>query len=559
MTSAAPASPPLASEPSSGLTATATSATALELRVTVTDPEVVSELSKQPAGPERERYALAALRLGVLALRSASGQVDGAALREAGQHLLADVRQLLTERGATLTGTLATELGRYFDPKTGLVSQRLDGLVRDGGDLERLLRQHLAPEESVVARTLAAHVGESSPIFKLLSPTDASGLRSQVEQAIRAALEEQQKRIVGEFSLDNKDSALSRLVREVSERQAQLQHDVKGQVDTVVQEFSLDQPTSALSRLVRSVETAQQAITREFSADNEASALSRLSQLLKSSTEQLGANLTLDQEGSALSRLKRELQAAVGDLDRRNQQFQADVRETLATLQARRQEADRSTRHGESFEAELGRWLTAEAQRLGDVHEQVGATTGTIKNCKKGDHVTTLGADSAAPGVRIVWEAKERQGVDVAAALEELEEARKNRSAQVGVFVYSRKSAPEGLQPFTRQGRHLVVSWDVDEPATDVLLHAAYSVARALAIREQADDQQSQEAAREIEEATRAIEKQAGYLEEMKGWAETIKSNGDKIAERTRRMAEALRKEVARLDQQLAALRQAGA
>ena len=107
-------------------------------------------------------------------------------------------------------------------------------------------------------------------------------------------------------------------------------------MDALAGEFSLDTPDSALSRLVGRVESAHQAITDQFSADNEHSAVSRLSRMLEDTGRQIDKNLTLDDEGSSLSRLKRELLTSIGSLVTSNMTFQAEVRTTLATLQAER-------------------------------------------------------------------------------------------------------------------------------------------------------------------------------------------------------------------------------
>ena len=63
--------------------------------------------------------------------------------------------------------------------------------------------------------------------------------------------------------------------------------------------------------------------------------------------------------------------------------------------------------------------LAAESQRFNDPTEATGTTTGAIKNCKMGDFVTVRGPDSAAPGARIVWEAKDDKSYDLKRALAE--------------------------------------------------------------------------------------------------------------------------------------------
>jgi hypothetical protein len=497
-------------------------ALALELRVT--DPEVIAELQRIPEGEAREQYALSALRLGVLSLRMASGQVDAGSIREAGQTLVMEIDGMLGARATQLTSDVTSELRQYFDPANGAFNQRIKALVEKDGQLESVLRSHLGPDDSVLARTLAAHLGEGSAVFKMLSPSEADGLLQQLAGTLEGALKEQRERLLSEFSLNNKESALSRLVGEIAAGHGQLKTDLKGQMDVLVKEFSLN---------------------------NDESALSRLSRLLQSTSDQIGSNLTLDDDKSPLSRLKRELEATVADLAQKNLSFHGEVRETLAKLQATKQEAARSTRHGLTFEAQLGSFLTSEAQRLGDVSEAVGTTTGLIKNRKFGDYCVSLGPDSSAPGARMVWEAKEEVGYDLRAALIEIEQARKNRDAQLGIFVFSKKTAPEGLLPFSRYGDDLVVVWDAEEPSTDLYLSAAYSVARALAVRVGKQDGQSQEAVLQIQIATRALEKQLQYLDDLHTWGQTVQNNGTKIADRAERMKNDVLKEIERLDTQV--------
>ena len=476
------------------------------IAVRVSDPDVVAELKRRPAGAERDGFIAAALRVGVLALRSAGGTIDTDAVRHAGDKLLGDLRETLAERARSLTSDLGTALTQYFDPRTGLMSQKLDHLVKDGGQidqvLERTLRAHVG-DESVLARTLAAHVGEGSALFRMLSPDQANGLKRQIEQALDGALRAQSAEVLRQFSLDHKDSALSRLVSEMKDSQGLLSRDLKAQVELATREFSLDHEQSALSRLQKTV---------------------------------LGA---------------------VQELTRNHAEFQGDVRARLAALDARRGEAARSTRHGGEFEEALGQLLATESQRVGDVHQAVGATTGAVRNCKVGDHIVAMGRESAAPGALLVFEAKENRACDLRAAIAEIEVARKNRQAQVGVFVFSARTAPEGLEPLARYGEDIVVVWDPEDEATDLHVRCAYSMARGMATRLASASAASHEALSEIDLATRGIEKQLQYLDDVARMAGTVKNNGEKILQRMERMREQLAGDVERLDEQLRALRSA--
>jgi hypothetical protein len=478
---------------------------AVLLALEVSDPEVLAELRRHADGDERDRYALSALRVGVLALRTASGQVDAGAIREAGTALVGEVRDLLSARATEMTERVSSSLAQFLDPTNGALPQRLQALLQRDGELDRLLTAHLGADDSVLARSLTAHLGEGSPLFKLLSPTDGAGLQMQLARTMEDALAEQRKHILREFSLDQKDSALSRLVA-------------------------------------------------EFSLNDDASALSRLSKMLVATSEQIGKNLTLDDDESALARLRRELLGTIDQLTRNNAEFQSQLREALARLDTRKREEARTPTHGVAFEERLGAILAFEAQRLGDLYEATGETTGAIKLCRKGDHVVQLGAESAAAHARIVWEAKEKLSYSLRAALEEIGEARRNRQAQVGVFVFSRKTAPEGLESLQRHGCDVIVVWDADDAASDVVLRAAYSLARALAVRERRPDRVPQAMA-EIERSARSVERQIAYLDDVRKWAETVKGHGEKIAERSLKMAEELRRDVERLDSQVAAMR----
>jgi hypothetical protein len=313
-----------------------------------------------------------------------------------------------------------------------------------------------------------------------------------------------------------------------------------------LREFSLDQKDSALSRLVS-----------EFSLDDERSAMSRMSKMLSTTSEQIGKNLSLDDDTSALARLKRELTSTIDQLVRENVEFHGQVREALARIDVRRREEARTPTHGMAFEERLGALLAEESQRLGDLHEATGETTGVIKMCKKGDHVIELGPESAAAHARIVWEAKEKQAYSLRSALAEIDEARRNRAAQVGVFVFSRAAAPEGLESFARHGKDVVVVWDAEDRASDLVVRAAYSLARALAVRERRTDEAAQEAVAEVESAARNVEKQIAFLDDVRKWAETVKGHGEKIIERSVRMSEELRRDVDRLDTQIASMRKA--
>src|SRR5262249_29614826 len=148
----------------------------------------------------------------------------------------------------------------------------------------------------------------------------------------------------------NKDSALSRLVSELSVGNGKLGADLQSRIDAAAEQFSLDREDSALSRLVRKVEQAQATITSEFSLDNDGSALSRMSRLFEDTRGAIDGQLTLDNDGSALSRLRNELLTVLKSQADQASAFQKDVTVALEAMKARREESLRSTAHGREFE-----------------------------------------------------------------------------------------------------------------------------------------------------------------------------------------------------------------
>ncbi len=113
------------------------------LDLLVTDREVVGELARRPDPHERDDYARSALKVGVLAIRQASGAVDTRAIHDEGERLIQSMRQALKEHTDFVSEDVSTTLRKYFDPTGGELSQRIDRLVRRGGELEALLTQHV--------------------------------------------------------------------------------------------------------------------------------------------------------------------------------------------------------------------------------------------------------------------------------------------------------------------------------------------------------------------------------------------------------------------------------
>ena len=324
---------------------------AIALELLIEDREVVAELKKYSDGSARIAFALSALRIGILALRQAQGQLDAETLRSEGDHLLSEMKQELQSRVSEIDTRVASTLKQYFDPQSGYFTERVERLVKKDGNLERVLRDQIGDgENSELARALAKRIGETSPLMRRLDPEDAESITKSIEASVKEVLEQEQINILTEFSLDNPNGALTRVVQQLEEKNGKLGGNIEKQIKEAVREFSLDDENSALSRLVKKVEDAKNRITDEFSEANQHSAINKLNSALTATKNSIEENLTLDNEHSALARMKKQLNDVLDDMRTKNAQFQEDVSTKLGALIAKRQEAQRSTAHGNEFE-----------------------------------------------------------------------------------------------------------------------------------------------------------------------------------------------------------------
>jgi gas vesicle protein len=388
----------------------ATDLRSVHFQVSTDDPEVVVWLRQFPEEEWAARVTTA-LRVGVLALRQASGFIDREAIRQEGKDLTLSIEQKVTETVGTL-------------------------------------------------------VGPDSTLFHLLDPRRTDGLVAQMREAVDGELTENNAKVLAAFDLN--------------------------------------QPESALSRLVNQIQQVQRAIRSDF---------------------------TLDDPQSALSLMLRELGTTLADHEERNKKFREEVQKTLSDMAIRKEAEDRGTLHGAVFEDAVSDYVLKNATASGDVGRRTGNSVGTIKNCKVGDCTVEMGADSQFAGESMVIEAKEDASYDLKKALVEIDAGRRNRGADVGIFVFSRRTAPPYLSSLARHGRDIVVVWDAEDPTTDGYFDAALALARALIFEHHRG---SGSAMTDIDFAAldRAIEsvaKRASQLDDIRKSGETVENAGRSI------------------------------
>lgn len=457
---------------------TVKAAETISLQLEVVDPDMVAELSKH-YGDERSQFAMLALKIGIQAVRMATGDIDAVKVRAEGEKIITSLKAELDKANDKMKCELKAELGRYLDKDAGVLPAHLAKLTEEGGPLQQLLLAHIGQAaDSTLQKVLAVNFGPASPLMKALSPTDAAGLKLQLENMVRAELETQRQKITREFSMDHEDSALRKLLKQLEDKQLSLGEGLNAQVNKVVEQ------------------------------------------------------LTLDNDASALSRMRKQLAEVLEKIQKENQTFQQEVREKLLVEAVTKQERAKSTLHGLDYEAMVGERLKPLVEAWHDTLEHTASTTGTQKACKVGDYVITLVSDDNAGAHRVVIEAKDDKHYTIADALAECAEARDNRSAQAALFLFGKGKAPLGMQAIHRAGPDILLTWDEDEPMTDINLQVALAIAKVIALGSNAASGKAAEKYDALVRAADSLMKQADKMSEFLEMGQEIQRNGGALLQK---------------------------
>ena len=394
------------------------------------------------------------------------------------------------------------------------------------------MRQQVQDAQSSLSRVFDQFIGQNSQLVRMLDPTGENQLIAMLQETLDGVIRTQNQTILSQFTLDNKEGALVRFLAELTSRHGDLNSALSRDMQAIVAEFSLDKEDSALSRLVARVETAQRSLTLELSLDNEDSALKRLHRMLSDHN-----TVVLRQQSELAGRLDAALQS----------------------MNTRKAEAAKSTRHGVEFEAALGEHLRELVQASGDILQHTGNTTGLKPNCKVGDFVVTIGPEKDAAGAQIVIEAKESAACDLKTSLEEAHTARVNRQSEVCIFVHSTSTAHPGIEVFRRYGHDIVVKWNADDDALDAYLQAAMMVATALSVVASSHNKEDAASFEKIDKAIEKIRKSIEGCEEITRFATTSKGAAEKILERARVMQDGLAAQVQAIADEFLKLKEAAA
>jgi hypothetical protein len=459
--------------------------------------------------------------IGLRALTNAYKQAEESRLTDIGKTLKEDVEKQLGAYIEKQQSTFVQVLARYFDPRDGQVVARLEGFLRDEGDLAKTMERFLAPEHGELAQTLARELGENSPLLRRLSPTDSEGVLFLLEAKLREALAENQIEVARALDPVAEDGAVARFLRALRQELEKADNDRGKQLALATKALDANDENSLLSRLMRETAAAKNAFVAAMNPELPSSPMAVLKSTLS----------TLLQEHA------KSQQEAMELMQERQTKFEQVVRESLVRLEERKRGDAKSIRGGFSYEDAVVRFVQRAVQGAPIEVNTTANTVGAKPNCKKGDQVLRFTAESIYAGGALVVEAKHDASYTVADALEELELARGNRTAGAGVFVMARSHAVAGFPNFARYGNDILVVWDEEDEGTDPYLHAAVLLGLALASRQRRpDDAGDIEALADIEHR---IQKELDRLDKMRKLVESIRGDAEKLGEEVRKSTNA--------------------
>jgi len=494
--------------------------------------EIFENLSEE----QRNALAVDAWTVGLRALSNAYREARESRLQDIGKTVLEDMDSQLKSMLALQEKQLRDALAQFFDPTSGEVTRRLKDFVDDRGELARFLEKHVGVENSTLAQALARQVGENSELFKKLSPTDKEGLIHVLEERLGEVMSSSEQQVARALDPMAEDSPVSRFLKSLQERLKNAEQSQAEQLTQALKAIDANDETSLINRLAKETRDAKTSLLKAINPQDPDSPLGTMKTALES---------MLEKEGVSAKEF-REKQ------ERRQHELEVLVKEALARFETKKQHDSNSAHGGATFEDSVVEFVAAAASGNSYLVEATGGQAGNIPRNKVGDVVIHFTEESAFKGCKVVIEAKHDRSYTVAKALDELETARKNRGASVGMFVMSASHAPAGFPEFARYGSNILVTWDQEDGLSDHRFRAALTAALCLATRKEkvADEGDIQA----LERVRIDIEKQLERLSKIQKWNDSIKGNAEKIEKEIQLSEKGLNKLVSNAEKTLRAL-----
>lgn len=158
-----------------------------------------------------------------------------------------------------------------------------------------------------------------------------------------------------------------------------------------------------------------------------------------------------------------------------------------ATEEATKAMVNKTTAKGFTFEDTLHALVEPTAVAHQDFAVQTGRTPGA-EGTLRGDEVVTLNPeDTRGIEVNVVWECKDKK-VGAKKILDEMDDAMKNRCANVGIAVFASQEVAPITVPFATYGNKAILVLDKDDP-DPLVIRFAHMWSRWVAKRDLSNDE----------------------------------------------------------------------
>ena len=190
----------------------------VELFIKSHDPLIVNYLALFEEDEKVEKV-LEALRVGIIAIHSASPSLDTKVVDEKFNQVQSTIDSYLN----TFKGDLKGQLEDFFKPVSGAIPQSLDSFFGANGKMPALLNQYFSQDNGRLFTLIQEQVGPNSQFAKSLDPNNKESVLSKLEHLVQNHLQTKTTEIINQFSLDIDNSALSRLQRSLFEKVQEIQ------------------------------------------------------------------------------------------------------------------------------------------------------------------------------------------------------------------------------------------------------------------------------------------------------------------------------------------------
>jgi hypothetical protein len=146
----------------------------IHVDLSLRDRDVVTAINAHPEGRRRADYIRTAIRIGVLALQQAQGRIDTESVRNEGDRLIAALENRLAQYQDQLRSVLGGTLEDYFDPSDGRFTERVEWLIKQDGDLEKVIRTQMDVAAVGLKEAIDNQVGPRSSLAQLLTPGEST-------------------------------------------------------------------------------------------------------------------------------------------------------------------------------------------------------------------------------------------------------------------------------------------------------------------------------------------------------------------------------------------------